>query len=63
METTYDDEGIVHTTLLTPDDRNLSGEEFKIIPKITNIGSILSQQTSYDVTSVFQERSVLVRCY
>ena len=54
METTYDDEGRFTAILLTPSDSNLSGEEVKIIAKITNISNSQSE-TSYDVTSVFQE--------
>ena len=50
----YDEDGIFSAVLVTPDDKNLSGEELKITAKIMNISRSQST-TSFDVTSIFQE--------
>ena len=53
VTTSFDEDGLFNTSIITPDEQELSGTEFNIIPRLTQIGS-LNSQTARDATSQSQ---------
>lgn len=56
VTTSFGENGLFNTSITTPNDHELSGIEFKIIPRLTEIGSF-SSETALDATS--QSQNVL----
>ena len=53
VTTNFDENGLFNTSIFAPSDKELSGSEFKIIPRLTQIG-FLNVGTAKDATSQSQ---------
>ena len=53
VTTSFGENGLFNASIITPNDHELSGIEFKVIPRLTEIGSF-SSETALDATSQSQ---------